>query len=135
MLLVGTLGPGHPAWAGDPGGNKTGVAADAQNASGEPFVVPEPDAKDPEYAKKKQAYDEFKAMADKEPLAAKLADFVGQNRVAINLVWTLVAGFLVMFMQAGFALVETGLCRAKNASHTMLMNFLIYVIGKSGWLS
>jgi Amt family ammonium transporter len=72
-------------------------------------------------------------MADKEPLAAKLADFVGQNRVAINLVWTLVAGFLVMFMQAGFALVETGLCRAKNASHTMLMNFLIYVIGITGF--
>jgi Amt family ammonium transporter len=75
-------------------------------------------------------------MADKEPLAVKLADFVGQNRLAINLMWTLVAGFLVMFMQAGFALIETGLCRAKNASHTMLMNFLIYVIGLTGfWIA
>src|SRR5579885_1541500 len=36
---------------------------------------------------------------------------IGQNRVAINFTWTLVAGFLVMFMQAGFAVVETGLCR------------------------
>jgi Amt family ammonium transporter len=72
-------------------------------------------------------------MADKEPLAVKLADFVGQNRIAINLMWTLVAGFLVMFMQAGFALVETGLCRGKNASHTMLMNFLVYVIGLTGF--
>src|SRR5262249_59420223 len=35
---------------------------------------------------------------------------------ASNFVWTLVAGFLVMFMQAGFALVETGLLRAKNAA-------------------
>ena len=33
---------------------------------------------------------------------------VGQNMVAINFVWTLITGFLVMFMQAGFAAVETG---------------------------
>lgn len=54
---------------------------------------------------------------------------IGQNKVAINFVWTLVAGFLVMFMQAGFALVETGLCRAKNANHTMMMNFMVYGFG------
>jgi hypothetical protein len=74
-----------PVWAGDPGGDKTGLATDAQNAGGEVFIIPEPDAQDPEYAKKKLAYDEFKAMADNEPLAVKLADFVGQNRIAINL--------------------------------------------------
>ena len=38
-------------------------------------------------------------------------------------------GFLVMFMQAGFAIVETGLCRAKNANHTMMMNFMVYGFG------
>ena len=54
---------------------------------------------------------------------------VGQNKVAINFVWTLVTGFLVMFMQAGFAIVETGLCRAKNANHTMMMNFMVYGVG------
>ncbi|MBI3320517.1 MAG: ammonium transporter [Candidatus Omnitrophica bacterium] len=54
---------------------------------------------------------------------------VGQNKVAINFVWTLVTGFLVMFMQAGFALVETGLIRAKNANHTMMMNFMVYGLG------
>src|SRR5438552_14581382 len=43
-----------------------------------------------------------------------------------NFVWTLIAGFLVMFMQAGFALVETGLIRGKNAAHTMSMNFMVY---------
>src|SRR5262245_25557599 len=61
-----------------------------------------------------------------------LADFVnqiGQNMIAINFVWTLVTGFLVMFMQAGFAIVETGLCRAKNANHTMMMNFMVYGAG------
>lgn len=58
---------------------------------------------------------------------------VAHNKISINLVWTLVAGFLVMFMQAGFALVETGLCRAKNAAHTMSMNFMIYVLGMLGF--
>src|SRR3954465_3755676 len=52
---------------------------------------------------------------------------------ATNILWTLVAGFLVMFMQAGFALVETGLCRKKNAAHTMAMNFLVYSIGVLGF--
>jgi len=54
---------------------------------------------------------------------------VGQNKVAINFTWTLITGFLVMFMQAGFAIVETGLCRAKNANHTMMMNFMVYGVG------
>jgi Amt family ammonium transporter len=54
---------------------------------------------------------------------------IGQNKVAINFVWTLITGFLVMFMQAGFAIVETGLCRAKNANHTMMMNFIVYGVG------
>lgn len=52
---------------------------------------------------------------------------------SVNFVWTLIAGFLVMFMQAGFALVETGLIRAKNAAHTMSMNFMVYGIGMTGF--
>jgi len=64
-----------------------------------------------------------------DSLAKAAADGTAANTVAINFVWTLVAGFLVMFMQAGFALVETGFTRAKNASHTMTMNFMVYAIG------
>ena len=60
---------------------------------------------------------------------ADLVNQVGQNKIAINFVWVLVAAFLVMFMQAGFAIVETGLCRAKNANHTMMMNFMVYGVG------
>jgi Amt family ammonium transporter len=52
---------------------------------------------------------------------------------SINFVWTLMAGFLVMFMQAGFALVETGLIRGKNAAHTMSMNFMVYALGMLGF--
>lgn len=60
---------------------------------------------------------------------ADIVNQVGQNKIAVNFVWTLVTGFLVMFMQAGFALVETGLTRAKNANHTMMMNFMVYGLG------
>ena len=52
---------------------------------------------------------------------------------ATNILWTLVAGFMVMFMQSGFALLEVGLCRKKNAAHVMAMNFLVYSIGILGF--
>ena len=70
-------------------------------------------------------------MAD--PTLAELAKQLNDTQTALNIVWTMVAGFLVMFMQAGFALVETGLTRAKNAAHTMGMNFLVYAIGIIGF--
>ncbi len=65
----------------------------------------------------------------KEMTPEKLYDRIAHNLFSINMVWTLIAGFLVMFMQAGFAMVETGLCRAKNAGHTMSMNMMIYPLG------
>ncbi|HEX7730217.1 MAG TPA: ammonium transporter [Terracidiphilus sp.] len=58
-----------------------------------------------------------------------VANQVGQNKIGINFTWTLVTGFLVMFMQAGFAMVEAGLCRVKNANHTYMMNFFVYGCG------
>lgn len=76
---------------------------------------------------------DYTAAQHAEPFAAKLADLVDQNRLGINFTWTLLAAFLVMFMQAGFALVETGFTRAKNALHTMSMNFMIYAIGIAGF--
>jgi Amt family ammonium transporter len=58
-----------------------------------------------------------------------VANQVGQNKIAVNFTWTLLTGFLVMFMQAGFAMVEAGLCRVKNANHTYMMNFFVYGCG------
>ena len=69
-------------------------------------------------------------------LTKQLADIQAQvqsGQTALNIIWTLLCGFLVMFMQAGFALVETGLTRAKNVAHTMGMNFLVYAIGIIGF--
>jgi Amt family ammonium transporter len=76
----------------------------------------------------------FKAYADPDkPTVQELGKNLAHAFYSINFAWTLVAGFLVMFMQAGFALVETGLCRAKNAAHTMSMNFMVYVLGMTGF--
>jgi len=69
-------------------------------------------------------------------LSKQLADVQQQvllGQTALNIVWTLVTGFLVMFMQAGFALVETGLTRAKNVAQTMGMNLLVCSIGILGF--
>ncbi|HEX3595544.1 MAG TPA: ammonium transporter [Polyangiaceae bacterium] len=62
-----------------------------------------------------------------------VAQSSSRNYFSLNFVWVLVAGFLVIFMQAGFALVETGLIRAKNASHTISMNFCVYALGMFGF--
>lgn len=67
------------------------------------------------------------------PTPTEITDQVGKNKVGINLVWLLVCGFLVFFMQAGFALVEAGLTRAKNVAHTIAMNFFIYPAGILGF--
>jgi Amt family ammonium transporter len=100
----------------DPSGANTGGAGDVVGASaGAPTK------------------EDMEKLSKNEPLAAKLADVIGHNRIAINIVWTLVAGFLVMFMQAGFAMVETGFTQAKNAGHTMAMNFMVYPLGMLGY--
>jgi len=52
---------------------------------------------------------------------------------AINFSWVLICGFLVMSMQAGFALLEAGLTRAKNAANIMMKNMMDFCIGAIGY--
>ena len=75
----------------------------------------------------------FKPYAGDKPTNEENAQNIVRAHYSINMTWTLICGFLVMFMQAGFALVETGLVRGKNAGHTMSMNFMIYAIGMFGF--
>ncbi len=98
------------------------------DAAGNPFVVTEPtDKTAPDYAASKKAFEDYQAQAAKEPLALKVADNVGHLRMATNFSWTLLTGYLVLFMQAGFALLTCGLIRKKNAGHLMMLNFAAYV--------
>ncbi len=132
-LLVGSIAtfciaaPTHAADEPqpDPAGIATGDRTSVVDAGGNAFVIAEPpDASDPQ---KTKDFEDFKAMADKEPLAMKLADAVGHVRIATNTTWTLNTGYLVLFMQAGFALLTCGLVRKKNAGHLMMLNFAAYV--------
>jgi Amt family ammonium transporter len=144
MPMAAPAAPAAPAGpTPDSQGYNTGAAGDAADASNTAIILSAPadlsdaDKKDATklkaYTDAKKAYDDQQAQMKLEPLAVRSLDAVGHNRVAINFMWTLVTGFLVMFMQAGFALVETGLCRAKNAGHTMSMNFMIYPMGMLGF--
>jgi ammonium transporter, Amt family len=49
--------------------------------------------------------------------------------IATNILWVVIGAVLVIFMQAGFALVETGFCRAKHAAHVVSTNFAIFGLG------
>jgi len=129
-VLAGFLTPcfADNAPAADPAGTATGDKTSTLDAGGNPFVVPAPpDPSAPDYAQKKKDYDDYQAQLAKEPLAGKLADHVGHLRVATNFSWTLLTGYLVLFMQAGFALLTCGLVRKKNAGHLMMLNFAAYV--------
>ena len=65
----------------------------------------------------------------KVPLSAAgmqtLATQTGHLGISINFTWLLLTGFLVLFMQVGFAFLVTGLTRAKNAGHMMMMNLVV----------
>jgi Amt family ammonium transporter len=120
----------------DPAGTAIGDKTTATAADGTTtFVPPSPGDSDDAATKasKQKALDDFNKLAKAEPLAVKLADSVGHNRIAVNFGWTLNTGYLVLFMQAGFALLTTGLVRKKNAGHLMMLNFAAYVVAFIGY--
>src|ERR1700683_4813410 len=133
LLAAGLPGLLSPGGADDgpkpaPAGIATGDKTTAVDAGGNTFAVSEPaDKSAPDYAANKKGFDDYQAQAAKEPLALKLADSVGHIRVATNFAWTLNTGYLVLFMQAGFALLTCGLVRKKNVAHLMMLNFAAYV--------
>lgn len=65
----------------------------------------------PLYAQEKETLDAIKNMA-----------------VAIDTIWVLFTAFLVFFMNLGFAMVESGLCRAKNTVNILAKNFIVFAI-------
>src|SRR5215210_6298489 len=65
--------------------------------------------------------------------SAQDADPVATLGTQVNLLWVVIGAVLVIFMQAGFALVETGFCRAKHAAHVVSTNFAIFGLGFVGF--
>jgi ammonium transporter, Amt family len=81
------------------------------------------------------------AEAKKEDPGAAPAQFthelleqIGGAKVAMDTMWTLIAGMLVFFMNLGFATVESGLCRAKNAVTILAKNFIVFAASSLAFL-
>jgi Amt family ammonium transporter len=63
------------------------------------------------------------------PTVESNAKAIEQVQTHANYLWTMVAAFLVFFMQPGFAMVETGFTRAKNAANIMMKNMMDFCVG------
>lgn len=70
------------------------------------------------------------AWAETEPLP----DLFSSPKVMMDTMWTLVAAMLVFFMNLGFAMVESGLCRAKNAVNILAKNFIVFGVSSLAFL-
>jgi len=105
VTLIALFAVAHFSHHADPSGANTGVAADNPVNNGAPVKV-----------------------APSQVGLNKLANATGHLAISINFVWLLITGFLVLFMQVGFAFLVTGLTRAKNAGHMMMMNLSSFVI-------
>ena len=69
------------------------------------------------------------APSPSAPVTQKaLDDLKGSLQVGMDTVWVLFTAFLVFFMNLGFAMVESGLCRAKNTVNILAKNFIVFAI-------
>jgi Amt family ammonium transporter len=108
LVAVGQFGHGG---SGDPGGTKTAAYSTPTKGS---------------------VNDDLATTSKDVPVTQvgvnKLANETGHLRVSINFTWLLITGFLVLFMQVGFGFLVTGLTRAKNAGHMMMMNIAAFAV-------
>ena len=75
------------------------------------------------------AYGVSPALAQEAPTVESLKTALDTSIKSTNLLWIVLGAILVIFMQAGFALVETGFCRAKHAAHVVSTNFAVFGLG------
>jgi len=66
--------------------------------------------------------------------AQELLKQLGSVKIAMDTVWTLMAAFLVMFMALGFAMLESGFCRAKNTINILSKNFIVFALTSLSFL-
>jgi len=74
----------------------------------------------------------YTALTGSETLTG-VATTANKGSLGANYTWVMICAFMVFFFQCGFAMVETGFCRAKNAAHTMTMNFMVFLVGAIGY--
>ncbi len=113
VLALGLVGlMSSPAWAeGDTDGSTKGVVC---------VLADDPIAED---AATCELEDGTTGVVDDAATTAE------KTKISLNMLWLVIGAALVIFMQAGFAMVETGFCRAKHASHVVMTNFMIFGLG------
>ncbi|HEY3245186.1 MAG TPA: ammonium transporter [Phycisphaerae bacterium] len=65
---------------------------------------------------------------------AAAAPAIDNTKVAMDTMWTLITAFLVFFMNLGFAMVESGLCRAKNTVNILAKNYIVFAVSSVAFL-
>jgi Amt family ammonium transporter len=68
------------------------------------------------------------ATPDLSTQVSELSTKLANTKVAMDTVWVLITAFLVFWMNAGFALVESGMCRVKNAVNILSKNFIVFAL-------
>jgi ammonium transporter, Amt family len=68
------------------------------------------------------------------PTPDPVAEALASPKVMADTVWTLITGMLVFFMNLGFAMVESGLCRAKNCVNILAKNFIVFACASIAFL-
>lgn len=97
--------------------------------AGEPAKVEAPAAAAPAAETKKE--DPGAAPAQ---FTQGLMTQIGDAKVALDTIWTLIAGMLVFFMALGFACLESGLCRAKNTVTVLAKNVVVFAVASIAFL-
>ncbi|MBI5575991.1 MAG: ammonium transporter [Deltaproteobacteria bacterium] len=74
------------------------------------------------------------APAPPPAFTQEMADSIANQKVAMDTIWTMIAAFLVFFMNLGFALVESGFCRAKNTVNILFKNFVVFAVSSLAFI-
>jgi Amt family ammonium transporter len=69
-----------------------------------------------------------------KPTEEQIKELLASPKVMVDTVWTLVTAMLVFFMNLGFAMVESGLCRAKNCVNILAKNFVVFGVSSLAFL-
>jgi ammonium transporter, Amt family len=70
----------------------------------------------------------YAASAQDAPKLEDVAKATDTLKVGLDTMWVLVAGMLVIFMNAGFCMLETGFCRQKNAVNVLAKNLIVFAL-------
>lgn len=68
------------------------------------------------------------------PFTKEMGEQLANSKIMADTIWTLVTAFLVFFMNLGFALLESGFCRAKNTTNILAKNYIVFAVSSMAFL-